>query len=175
MVNVLADLRGADAGDVSTALRRGRRLEYFTIGWNVIEAAASIWAGVIAGSSALIGFGVDSAIESGSGATLLWRLQDRAGHADHEDVALKLVGWSFVALAAWVAYESVGALLGREPPSPSVAGIAVAALSLLVMPWLARKKRRPRILAREPSTGVRLASDVVVRVSLGDPVGWPGP
>ncbi len=141
-MTVLSHLAGADAAVVSTALRRGRHLEYFTIGWNVIESVVSIWAGVIAGSSALIGFGVDSAIESGSGAALLWRLQDRTGHADREDAALTLVGWSFMLLALWVAYESAGALLRREPPSPSAAGVAVAALSLLVMPWLAYQKRK---------------------------------
>ena len=141
-VNGFVDVGYADAIDVPAALRRGRHLEYFTIVWNVLESVVSIWAGIVAGSSALIGFGVDSAIESSSGAALLWRLQEREGHSDREGVALKLVGWSFLLLAAWVGSESVETLLRREPPSPSAAGIAVAALSLVVMPWLAYQKRR---------------------------------
>lgn len=123
-------------------LREGRRLEYLTIGWNVIEGIVAIAAGAMAGSTALVGFGVDSAIESMSGGVLLWRLQDGDGHADREAPALKLVGVSFLLLAAWVAYEAGGALLLREPPDASWVGIAVASLSLVVMPWLAWRKRR---------------------------------
>ncbi len=123
-------------------LRQGRLLEYFTIGWNVIEAAVAVWAGVLSGSTALIGFGVDSAIESSSGAVLLWRLQDVSRHDTREAAALKLVGVSFLLLAAWVAYESISSLVGREPPSVSYLGIVIAALSLLVMPLLAHRKRQ---------------------------------
>ena len=101
----------------------------------------SIWAGAIAGSTALIGFGVDSAIESSSGSVLLWRLQERERHSEREAAALRLVGGSLLVLAAWVAYEAAGTLLRREPPSPSLTGIAIAALSLVVMPWLAYRKR----------------------------------
>ena len=125
----------------TAALRQGRILEYFTIAWNVVEAVVSVWAGLVAGSTALVGFGVDSAIESSSGAALLWRLQDRDNHSDREALSLKLVGASFFLLAAWVAYEASESLLGQEPPSPSVVGIIVAALSLVVMPLLARRKR----------------------------------
>lgn len=141
-VHIVVDSRGTEAAGGAALLRRGRHLEYFTITWNVVEAIVSIWAGMVAGSSALIGFGVDSAIESSSGAALLWRLQARESHHEREEVALKLVGLSFFLLAAWVAYESVETLIRREPPSPSVAGIAVAALSLMIMPWLAHQKRR---------------------------------
>ena len=127
---------------VERELRRGRRLEYFTVGWNVIEAAVSVWAGVLAGSTALIGFGVASAIESSSGVVLLWRLQAHEDHTRREAAALKLVGASFLLLAAWVGYESVESLVRREPPSSSYVGIVIAALSLAVMPWLARQKRQ---------------------------------
>ena len=125
----------------TTALRQGRILEYFTITWNVVEAVVSVWAGLVAGSTALIGFGVDSAIESSSGVALLWRLQDRDNHSDREAASLKLVGASFFLLAAWVAYEASESLLRQEPPSPSIVGIIVAGLSLVVMPLLARRKR----------------------------------
>jgi divalent metal cation (Fe/Co/Zn/Cd) transporter len=128
--------------DSATGLREGRRLEYLTIGWNVIEGVVSIGAGLVAGSTALVGFGVDSAIESVSGAVLLWRLQDDACHADREARALRLVGLSFFLLAAWVGFESVRTLMLREPPNASTIGITIAALSLLVMPWLAYRKRR---------------------------------
>lgn len=122
-------------------LRRARRLEVATLGWNLVEAIVSVGAGVTAGSSALIGFGVDSLVESASGATLLWRLQDGPHGEARERTALRLVGISFLLLAAWVARDAAGALLRREPPDPSAAGIAIAAASLLLMPWLARQKR----------------------------------
>jgi len=126
---------------VSSELRRGRQLEYFTIGWNVVEAIASVWAGILAGSASLVGFGVDSAIESTSGVALLWRLQDRPDHQDREEATLKLVAASFFLLAAWVGYESVQSLVLREPPSASYLGIIVALVSLVVMPVLAHQKR----------------------------------
>lgn len=127
--------------DPTPHLREGRRLEYLTIAWNVVEGAVSVGAGVLAGSTALVGFGVDSAIESASGAVLLWRLKDDECHAERETRAIRLVGVSFLLLAAWVAYESLESLWRRTPPSVSYVGIGVAVLSLVVMPWLARRKR----------------------------------
>lgn len=101
-----------------TDMRRGRRLEYFTLGWNLIEAFVGIGAGVIAGSIALIGFGVDSIIESFSGASLLWRLQ--AGEADEkrEQIALKLVGISFFVLAVYVAADAIKTLFNKSHRMP---------------------------------------------------------
>jgi divalent metal cation (Fe/Co/Zn/Cd) transporter len=131
-----------DSLESGASLREGRRLEYLTIGWNVIEGVVSIGAGLLAGSTALVGFGVDSAIESVSGAILLWRLQDDACHADRETRALRLVGVSFFLLAGWVGFESLRSLLQLEAPSASAVGITIAGLSLLVMPWLAYRKRR---------------------------------
>lgn len=120
-------------------VRRGRKLEYITIGWNSLEAVVAIGAGLFAGSIALVGFGVDSVIESFSGAVLLWRLF--AGE-HREQLALKLVGASFLLLAAYVAFDAGKSLLFREPPEESYVGIGLAALSLIVMPVLARAKRR---------------------------------
>lgn len=123
----------------AASVRRGRRLEYLTIGWNVLEAVIAIGAGLVAGSIALVGFGVDSVIETSSGAILLWRLMS----GEHrERIALKLVGVSFLALAAYVAFDAGKSLLLREPPDESHIGIGLAALSLIVMPVLARAKRR---------------------------------
>lgn len=119
-------------------IRRGRLLEYITIIWNSLEGIVAIGAGIVAGSIALVGFGVDSVIEVSSGAIILWRL---VSGEHREQVALKLVGISFLALATYVAVDAVKSLVYREPPEVTYIGIAIAALSLVVMPLLARAKR----------------------------------
>jgi divalent metal cation (Fe/Co/Zn/Cd) transporter len=129
------DLRANDT-------RKGRRLEYFTLGWNLTEAVVGIAAGVIAGSIALVGFGVDSIIESFSGAILLWRLQCHQADEKREQLALKLVGISFFVLAAYVAADAAKTLIQREAPHASIVGVCLAAISIVVMPLLARAKRR---------------------------------
>ncbi|HVF86177.1 MAG TPA: cation transporter [Pyrinomonadaceae bacterium] len=123
-------------------VRRGRRLEYLTIAWNSLEAIAAIGAGLFAGSVALVGFGVDSVIETSSGAILLWRLRDGERGEARERIALRLVGVSLLLLAAYVAFDAVKSLIMREPPGASYIGIGIAAVSLVVMPLLARAKRR---------------------------------
>ena len=118
--------------------RRGRNLAYLTIGWNSLEAVVAVVAGLLAGSIALVGFGVDSVIEVSSGAIILWRLFS----GEHrEKLALKLVGASLIALAAYVGFDAVKSLIFKELPEASYTGIALAALSLVVMPLLARAKR----------------------------------
>ncbi|HWW77331.1 MAG TPA: cation transporter [Pyrinomonadaceae bacterium] len=138
-----ADTTGFETARAAS-VRRGRWLEYLTIGWNSLEAIISIAAGLIAGSIALVGFGLDSLIEVSSGAALLWRLHLDAPEQREraEQIALKLVGVSFLLLAGYVAFDSVKALVRREAPESSYVGIAIAALSLAVMPLLARAKRR---------------------------------
>lgn len=126
-------------------LRAGRRLEWFTVIWNSLEGLVSIALGLAAGSISLVGFGVDSFVETSSGAVLLWRLQggrDPRTEARVEATALKLVGLSLFALAAYVFYDAVDALMTSEAPRASVPGIVLACLSLVVMPVLARRKRR---------------------------------
>ena len=126
-------------------VRRGQRLEYFTIAYNSLEGLVSIVAGAIAGSVSLIGFGLDSIIEVTSGAALLWRLHhdlDRSRREQVERTTLQIVGGCFVALAAYIAYESATALIGRDIPERSIPGIIVAAVSVIVMPVLARAKRK---------------------------------
>ena len=127
-------------GLIRTAqIKKGRRLEYLTIGWNSVEGIVAVGAGIVAGSIALVGFGVDSVIEVSSGAIILWRLTS----GEHrEKLALRLVGFSFLALCAYIAFDAARSLLYREPPETTYVGIGVAALSLLVMPILARAKRR---------------------------------
>jgi divalent metal cation (Fe/Co/Zn/Cd) transporter len=129
-------------GAARGALARGRQLEYFTLGWNLVEGLVSVGAGVFAGSTALVGFGVDSFIECASGGILLWRLQDHEHPARREEMALRLVGVSFFLLAAYVAFGAGRSLVLSEPPDASWPGITIAALSLVVMPWLARRKRK---------------------------------
>ena len=127
-------------GLIRTAqIKKGRRLEYLTIGWNSVEGIVAVGAGIVAGSIALVGFGVDSVIEVSSGAIILWRL---ASGEHREKLALRLVGFSFLALCAYIAFDAARSLLYREPPETTYVGIGVAALSLLVMPILARAKRR---------------------------------
>jgi divalent metal cation (Fe/Co/Zn/Cd) transporter len=123
-------------------LRAGRRLEYFTLGWNLTEAAVAMGAGLFAGSIALIGFGIDSLIESLSGGILLWRLQSTKNDESREQLAHRLVGVSFFLLAIYVAFEAGKSLLRHEKPETSVVGIILSILSLIVMPLLARAKRR---------------------------------
>lgn len=121
------------------AERRGRVLAYLTILWNSLEGIIAVAAGIAAGSIALVGFGVDSVIEVSSGAIILWRL---ASGEHRERLALRLVGISFLALAAYVAFDAAKALYLQQPPEASYIGIAIAALSLVVMPFLAHQKRK---------------------------------
>lgn len=123
----------------SFVIIRGRRLAYVTILWNSLEAIIAVGAGIVAGSIALVGFGFDSVIEVSSGAIILWRL---ASGEHRERLAMRLVGISFLALAAYVAFDAVKALIYREVPETTYIGIAIAALSLVVMPVLARAKRK---------------------------------
>ncbi|MER3426787.1 MAG: hypothetical protein C4334_01615 [Pyrinomonas sp.] len=126
-------------------VRHGLRLGVLTVGWNALEALISIVAGTVAGSIALIGFGLDSVIETSSGAVMFWRLAtDRDGtrRDARERRALRLIGFCFLALAAYVGYEATASLIAREAPDASPIGIALATLSLIVMPLLARAKRK---------------------------------
>jgi divalent metal cation (Fe/Co/Zn/Cd) transporter len=125
--------------------QRGKRLEYFTIAWNSLEGLVAVIAGTIAGSISLLGFGIDSFIEVTSGATLLWRMSVDANQQTrerNERLSIRVVGVSFLALAAYVAYESTLDLIGRKAPQHSLAGIVLACVSLVVMPILSRAKKR---------------------------------
>jgi cation diffusion facilitator family transporter len=128
--------------------RRALWLEYFTVGWNVIEGVVAIGAGIIAGSVALIGFGVDSSIEVISALGLLWRLRKAgpeatvAEESGAERRALYVVAATFFLLAAYITYEAGTALLGREEPDRSTVGLVLSVLSLVIMPALAYMKQR---------------------------------
>lgn len=136
-----------DAGRLTRPdlVRRGQRLEYFTIAYNSLEGLVSIVAGLIAGSVSLVGFGLDSVIEVTSGTALLWRLHhdlDASRRERVERTTLQIVGWCFIALALYILYESSSTLIGHDAPERSIPGILIAAASLIVMPLLARAKRR---------------------------------
>jgi divalent metal cation (Fe/Co/Zn/Cd) transporter len=131
--------------DRGAVVARGRRLEYLTIAWNGFEAAVALVSGFMAGSVALIAFGLDSVIETTSAVVLLWRLgSDRKPDQRErsERVARRLVGACFLLLAAYVTMESVHALWTREHAACSIAGILIAIAAVIVMPLLARAKRR---------------------------------
>jgi divalent metal cation (Fe/Co/Zn/Cd) transporter len=128
-----------------TFVRRGLLLEYLTVGYNSLEGVIAIAAGLFAGSIALVGFGFDSAIEVISGATLLWRLHSDADESAREGIeqrALKIVGVSFLLLAAYVTFDAGKSLIRHEVPEESIVGIVLAAVSLVVMPLLVRAKRK---------------------------------
>jgi divalent metal cation (Fe/Co/Zn/Cd) transporter len=131
-----------------SALRHGLRLEYLTVGWNLVEGIVAVTAAIAAGSVALLGFGVDSFVESASGGVLIWRLRREAAGMNPEDVevierrAERLVALSFALLALYVTADAIIAILNEERPEASAVGIAVTALSLAVMGWLARAKQR---------------------------------
>lgn len=117
------------------------RLAWLTVAWNAVEAGVAIIAGRSAGSSALIGFGLDSTIEVSSALVVLWQLRADVPE-QREQQALKLIALSFFALAGWVTFSSVSALANQSEPDTSLIGIVLAAVSLIVMPALALAKRR---------------------------------
>jgi divalent metal cation (Fe/Co/Zn/Cd) transporter len=129
-------------------VRRGQSLSWLTLGYNSVEGFVAIGAGLLAGSIALVGFGFDSVIELAASVTALWRLNADVNPIERERVellTLRIVGVLFVALALYVAVDAINALLKREVPEESTVGIVLAAVSLVVMPLLARAKRKVAI------------------------------
>jgi cation diffusion facilitator family transporter len=125
--------------------KKGLRLEYFTVGYNILEAIASIIFGSIAGSIALIGFGLDSIVESLSGLVLIWRLRQHgkiseAAEERIEKRATRFVALTFLILGFYVLFESVKKLVVAEIPEPSLPGIVIAILAIIVMPILTWQK-----------------------------------
>ncbi len=170
----------------STALvTRGRALAWLTIAWNSVEGIVGIVAGVVAGSIALIGFGVDSYVEVLAGATILWRLSKERHDAEvsqaAEQRAVRIIAATFLLLAVGVGVESVRKLLTAQQPDESIAGIVLAVVSLVVMPLLARAKRRvgkrmgSRALqadATETTLCVWLSGILLAGLTLNAAFGW---
>lgn len=138
-------------------VRRSVRLNVLTLAYNSLEGVIALTAGALAGSIALTGFGLDSLIEVMASLTAVWRLRadarlERREHA--ERVSLRLIGVLFLALALYVGVDAALTLFRREAPSESIVGIAIATLSVVVMPMLARAKRR---IARQLGSGALAA------------------
>lgn len=138
----------ADMDPVARAasIRSALSLEYFSLAWNFLETFVGLAAGLASGSVALIGFALDSVVESSSAAALIWRLRrEQTGGASTEDIerrAVRIVGGAFFALGAYVGAQATIDLVTRSKPEASVLGIVLAAVSVVVMPLLAVRKRR---------------------------------
>ena len=164
--------------------RRGKHLEYFTIAWNTVEGLVAVVAGTLAGSISLVGFGIDSFIEVTSGAVLLWRMSvdaDVRKRERREKLSLRIVGVCFLALAAYVGYESVSGLVSRKSPDHSIPGIVLACVSLVVMPLLSRAKKKVgnelgsaamRADARQTDFCVYLSVILLLGLLLNAALGW---
>jgi divalent metal cation (Fe/Co/Zn/Cd) transporter len=134
-----------DPAERADSIRRALGLEYFSLAWNLLETVVGFVAGLASGSIALVGFALDSVVESSSAAALVWRLRSegRPGWSPEEIErrAVRIVGWAFIALAVYVAGQSAYDLVTEARPEESTVGIVLAIVSLVVMPWLAARKR----------------------------------
>ena len=124
------------------AVRRIRQIQTITIVWMSVEAVVSLFAAWRARSPALLAFGGDSAIELFSAVVVLWRFRASAARGDAERRAARVAGASLFALATFIAASSVASLLGYSEPKPTFLGIAILVAAAVVMPWLAKEKRR---------------------------------
>jgi divalent metal cation (Fe/Co/Zn/Cd) transporter len=170
--------------DRQAVTRRGKQLEYFTIGWNSVEGLVAVVAGVLAGSISLVGFGVDSFIEVTSGSVLLWRMSvdaDVQKRERREKLSLMIVGVCFLALATYVGYESISDLVTRKAPEYSIPGIVLACVSLIVMPLLSRAKKKVgselgsaamRADAKQTDFCVYLSAILLLGLVLNATLGW---
>jgi divalent metal cation (Fe/Co/Zn/Cd) transporter len=167
-----------EPGDVERLTRRGLRLTQFTVAYNVIEGAVAITAGLLAGLVSLVGFGLDSGIESASAVLVGLRLAARLRHGEADEVkerrTLKAVAVTFFVLAAYVIIEGVRSLLGGEAPDNSTIGIVLLIASIVIMPVLARAKRRvgtqlgdPLILADAAETRICVLLSISTLLGLG--------
>ena len=183
---VSSDQPGLPSGSHERAalVLRGLWLNYFTIAYNVVEAVVSLVAGVLAGSVALVGFGLDSVIEVTASGAAQWRLRsdlEPVRRARVEHLAVRVIGWTFIGLATYVFLDGAKALWLRKQPDRSVAGIAILTLSAVVMPVLARAKGRiarrlsSRALegdATQTSLCAYLSVVALVGVALNAVLGW---
>lgn len=154
-------------------------LEYLTVGYNILEGIVSIGAGMLAGSIALVGFGLDSAVESLSGGVLIWRLKKHGQVSEEKEereeaAAIRFVGYSFLLLGSYVLFESVRKLYLQEHPEPTLLGILIAVVSIITMPVLsylkldtARKIKSPSLEADSKETLVCALLSVALLFGLG--------
>jgi divalent metal cation (Fe/Co/Zn/Cd) transporter len=151
------------------AVRRGQWLTWTTLGYNSLEGVLSVGAGLLAGSVALIGFGVDSFIEVTASVAAIWRLRvdaDAPRRPFAERRALRVIGLCFLALAAYVTVDATRSLILQATPDESLLGIAIAAVSLVVMPLLARAKREvAKVLASRAIRAEARQTDICMYLS----------
>ena len=171
--------RARDGGHGSPLHRRALLLSYFTVAYNVVEGVVSILAGVMAGSIALIGFGLDSAVESLSGGIMIWRFKKSTDMSEEEEdriekKATKLVAYTFFILTAYILYESAEKLVLHEQPEPSLFGIIIASISIILMPILfylkyktGRELHSPSLIADSKETLACLFLSVALFIGLG--------
>ena len=166
MITVNADLH-----------KKALNLSYFTVGYNIIEGIISILAASLSGSIALLGFGLDSFIESFSGLIMIWRFKKKRMPKEEEKIekrAVRLVGYSFFILAFYVAFESIKKLYQFEAPNPSILGIIIAILSIIIMPVLSRMKyqtgkllKSRSLIADSKETLACVALSIALLIGLG--------
>ena len=168
------DVHALDPAERSRLGRRAQLLAAASVSYNVVEAVIAITAGVVAGSVALVGFGLDSIVEVSSGLIILWQFRHPLPES-RERTALRLMAVSFFALAAYVAVESIRALGSGQAPDPSPVGIALAAASLAIMPFLSWAQRRTGQGAGFQRRRRGLDPDDVVHLPLRRPAGRPRP
>jgi len=165
----MATLEGPALPSRAIAIQTAIGLEYFTIAYNILEGVVSVVLGGLASSVALIGFGLDSFVESFSGLVVLLRFRCEAqGQRDNTTLdsrALRYVGWSFFLLSTYIAVESIRKLWFQEPPDPSPLGIALAAVSLIVMPALAGD-------SKQTLACMLLSVALLLGLSLNAALGW---
>jgi cation diffusion facilitator family transporter len=139
-------------------IKKGLYLEYFTVAYNIVEAALSILFGSLAKSIALVGFGLDSIVESLSGMILIWRLRQHGKISEEEEEriekrAQKFIAVTFFVLGLYILFQSVKKLIFEEIPDPSLPGIIIAVVSLIVMPVLSYQKHK---------TGKQIQSEALI-------------
>jgi divalent metal cation (Fe/Co/Zn/Cd) transporter len=177
----LVQVRSAPV-DRARWVRRARLLAWVGVGWHGVEAAVAVGAGVAAGSFALIGFGADSLIEAGAGLVVLWLFAaPRAGSAEAEARAQKLIAMSFYVLAAYIGAEAVRSLVGGHHPEVSWVGIGLSGVTLLTMPPLAAAKARvaerlgssaTKSESRQTMLCAYLSAALLVGLGLNAVAGW---
>jgi divalent metal cation (Fe/Co/Zn/Cd) transporter len=162
-------------------LTRALALSYATVGYNLLEGLVSVGFAFAAGSPALLGFGVDSFVESLSGMIMIWRFSEMRDDERREQLAIRLVGISLIMLAAYVAYDATAALYYGDAPTPTIAGLVIAVLSLVVMPTLYVLKRKTaramhsRSLsadAKQTLACIMLSVALLIGTGLHYTVGW---
>ncbi len=173
---------GLDPAGRDRLIRRAKALSWLSLAWMTVEGTIAITAALSAGSVALLGFGIDSAIEGFASVIVIWRFTGARRHSDHAELrAQKAVAISFFLLAPYIAQDAIHALIVGDHPSTSWVGIGLAVSSIVVMPLLGRAKQRigarlgSRATAGEGAQNLLcayMAAGVLVGLAANATVGW---